>query len=114
MYPRLLLNLCERSLYRVSSGVKLNNKRFSHVANKDIEKREAETVSTRFTDYKVIYMFPFVKQVSGINIIKLRFTIVTGVATPVIIGLHLAGILSFDTTVVSITTGKIPMNFRFF
>jgi len=105
MYPRLLLNLYERSLYRASSSIRLNINRLNHVANKDEEERKAKTVSTRFPDYKVIYIFPFAKQACGINVVKYRFTIFTGIATPVIFGLHLASILPFDITVVSITTG---------
>lgn len=126
MYPRLLLNLCERSLYRVSSGVKSSVKRLSHVASKDEEKRKVENVSTRFPDYKekrkvetvsnastrfpdhkIIYVFPYTKQACGINVVKRRLTLFAGVATPVIIGLHLASILPFDITIVTITTGVL-------
>lgn len=113
MYPRLLLNLCKRSSYRASSGVRLNFKRSSHVANKDLKKRETEIVSTKFPDYRIIYIFPFIKQVSGINALKRRFTILTGAATPVIISLHLVNILPFEATVASIITGKIPTNLLF-
>lgn len=112
MYSRLLLNLCERSLYRASSNVRLNVKRSSHVASKEETKRQEEIVSTIFPDYKVVYVFPYIKQACGINVVKRRFTILTGVATPVIVGLNLASILSFDITAVSITSGKIPINFR--
>lgn len=108
MYSRLLLNLCERFLYRTSNSVSYSNiKTISHVANKNEEKQKVEIVSTKFPDYEVIYTFPFIKQVCGLNIVKYRFTIFVGVATPMIIGLHLASILSFDTTIVSIAAGKI-------
>jgi hypothetical protein len=117
MYPRLLLKFCERSLYRISSGVRLNVRRLGHVAKKDEKEREAEPVSTKFPDYKVIYVFPFVKHVSGINIVKRRFTIFAAIATPVIFGLHLASILPVEITAVSIITGKISItqtDFRLF
>lgn len=113
MYSRLLLNLCERSLYRASSNVRLNIKRSSHhAASKEETKRQEEIVSTIFPDYKVIYVFPFIKQACGINVVKRRFTKFIGVATPVIVGLHLTSILSFDMTFVAIACGKIPINFK--
>lgn len=109
MYPRLLLNLYKRSLYRASNNARLNIKRLNHVASKEETKQQEEIVSTVFPDYKVIYVFPFIKQVCGINIVKRRFTIFTGVAVPVIVGLHLANILPYDITFVSIIFGKIPV-----
>ncbi|XP_024878996.1 transmembrane protein 186 [Temnothorax curvispinosus] len=112
MYPRLLLNLYKRSLHRASNSIRLNSlniKTLSHAATKkeSEEKQHAKVVSERFPDYKIIYIFPFVKQVCGINVVKRRVTIFAAAATPVIIGLHLAGILPLDLTVVTITTGAI-------
>lgn len=107
MYLRLLLNLCKRSSYRVSNGVRSNVRRFSHIANKDEEKQKVEIVSTRFPDYKVIYTLPLLKQACSINVVKHRFTIFTAVATPVIVGLHLTSVLSLDAAIVSITTGVL-------
>ncbi|KAG5335089.1 TM186 protein, partial [Acromyrmex charruanus] len=108
MYSRLLSNLCERFLYRVSNSVRYSNiKTLSHVANKNEEKQKVEIVSTKFPDYEVIYMFPFVKQACGLNVVKYRFTIFAGVATPVIIGLHLANFLPFDVTSTSIAVGVL-------
>lgn len=111
MCPRLLLNLCKRSLYRASNGVRSNITRLSHVASKDEKKhQELEIVSERFPNYKVIYIFPFVKQACGINVTKRRFTILVGATTPVIIGLYLSDILSSDITTVSLASGNIPVN----
>ena len=108
MYSRLLSNLCERFLYRASNSVRYSNiKTLSHVANKNEEKQKVEIVSTKFPDYEVIYMFPFIKQACSLNVVKYRFTIFVGVATPVIIGLHLASLLPFDVTSASIAIGKI-------
>ncbi|KYM94996.1 PREDICTED: transmembrane protein 186-like [Cyphomyrmex costatus] len=108
MYSRLLLNFCERFLYRTSNSVRSPNiKTISHVANKSEEKRKEEFTSTRFPDYEVIYVFPFIKQACGINVVKYRFTIFTGVVAPIIVGLHLANFLPFDITTVSLTTGII-------
>ncbi|XP_011874335.1 PREDICTED: transmembrane protein 186 [Vollenhovia emeryi] len=113
MHPRLLLNFCERSLHRVSCGVRLNVKRLSHVAGND-EKRQAapassgkEIASARFPEYKVIYMLPFIRQASNINVVKYRCTLLVGAATPAIVGLCLTGILSLDTTLASITSGAL-------
>lgn len=105
MYPRLLLNLYKRSLRRASNSVRVNITRLSHVASKD-EKKHQEIVSERFPDYKVIYVFPFIKQACSVNVTKRRFTIFAVATTPVIIGLYLAGILPLDITAVSITSGN--------
>jgi len=107
MYPRLLLNFCERSLYRASSSIGLNVKRLSHVAKKDEKEQQGEIVSTRYPDYKVVYVFPYIKQACGVNIVKRRFSILFGTAAPVIVGLNLAGILSYDTTIPPIVVGVI-------
>ncbi|XP_012543641.1 transmembrane protein 186 [Monomorium pharaonis] len=109
MYPRLLLNFCERFLYRVTCNhIRLNVKRASYVASEDEkERKKVEPVSMKFPDYEVIYRFPFIKLVASINIMKRRFTVLTAAVTPVIFGLHLASILSFDITIVSITTGVL-------
>ncbi|KYN11640.1 PREDICTED: transmembrane protein 186 [Trachymyrmex cornetzi] len=108
MYSRLLSNLCERFLYRASNSVRYSNiKTLSHVANKNEEKQKVEIVSTKFPDYEVIYMLPFAKQACSLNVIKYRFTIFVGVATPAIIGLHLTSILSYDVISVSIAIGVL-------
>jgi len=109
MYLPFLLNLYKRSLYHVTS-VRSTIKRLNHVASKDKKKQEMETVSTKFPDYKVIYIFPFIKQARSINIVKHRFTIFIGITTPVIVGLHLTNILPFDITIGLITSGKILVN----
>jgi len=101
-------------LYRASNSVRYSNiKTLSHVANKNEEKQKVEIVSTKFPDYEVIYMFPFVKQACGLNVVKYRFTMFIGVATPVIIGLHLTNFLPFDVTSTSIAVGKIETYFKF-
>ncbi|XP_012064279.1 PREDICTED: uncharacterized protein LOC105627610 [Atta cephalotes] len=111
MYSRLLSNFCERAknvfLYRASNSIRCSNiKTLSHIAkNKNEEKQKVEIVSTKFPDYEVIYMFPFVKQACGLNVVKYRFTMFIGVATPVIIGFHLTNFLPFDVTSTSITVG---------
>lgn len=110
MHPRILLNLCKRSLYRASYGITLNIKRSSHAVGKDEEKQQKEIFSMTFPDYKVVYIFPFINQVCAINGVKRRFTVFVGAATPVIVGLYLTSILSFQATVTSIALGKIPVN----
>lgn len=110
MYPRLLLNFCERSVYRASGSIGLNVKRLSHVVKKDEKVQQVEIVSTRFPDYKVIYVFPYIKQACGVNIVKRQFSILFGAAAPVIVGLNLAGVLSYDTTTPPIVVGKNPVN----
>jgi len=106
MYPRLLLNFCEQSLCRASSSFKLSINRLSHALNKREEKPNAEIVS-RFPDYKVIYTFPHIKYVSAINFVKRRLTLFVGAAVPVIFGLHLADIVSFDVASSSVATGEM-------
>ena len=119
MYSRLLSNFCERAknvfLYRASNSIRCSNiKTLSHIAkNKNEEKQKVEIVSTKFPDYEVIYMFPFVKQACGLNVVKYRFTMFIGVATPVIIGFHLTNFLPFDVTSTSITVGKIETILNF-
>ncbi|KAL0107103.1 hypothetical protein PUN28_015561 [Cardiocondyla obscurior] len=103
MYPRLLLNLYERSIYRASRTVGLNITRTAYTTVKREEK--TEIVSEKFPDYKVLYIFPFVKKISSVNILKRKFTILNGIGIPVSIGLSLTGILTVDTTITLITTG---------
>lgn len=105
MYLRLLTNLCERFLYRASSNVGLRINRLCHAANKNEEKQEAKIVSTRFPDYKVIYIFPYIKYISVINKVKFPLTILTATAVPVIAGLYLTNIMSLEMTISSITSG---------
>ncbi|XP_012221177.1 transmembrane protein 186 [Linepithema humile] len=105
MYPRLLLNLCERSLCRASSSFKFPINRLSHALNKREEKPNTEIVSTRFSDYKIIYTFPYIKHVRAINVVKRRLTFFVAAAVPVIVGLHLADIISFDIASSSIASG---------
>ncbi|KAL6262327.1 hypothetical protein P5V15_007418 [Pogonomyrmex californicus] len=104
MYPRLLLNLCERSLYRASNCIRLDVKRLSNAANKN-EKNLPEVNSTKFPDYKVIYIFPSIKQVCALNVVKNRFTVLSGVAAPVLIGLKYTNILSFETSISLLLAG---------
>lgn len=114
MYFRLLTRLCERSLYRTSSNVRPQISRLCRAANKNEEKREVEINSTRFPGYKVIYTFPYAKHASAINIVKHRITIFTVAAVPVIVGLCLTDIVSLDTAVSAITSGKTLINYFFF
>lgn len=107
MYLRLLTNLCERSLYRASSNVGLQINRLCHAANKNEEKQEVEILSTRFPGYKAIYIFPYIKYISIINIVKYRMTMLTAIAAPMIAGLYLVDIMPFDIASSSIASGKI-------
>lgn len=107
MYSRLLLNLCERSLCRASSNFKLPINKSNHALRKHEEKPSAEIVSTKFPDYKIIYIFPYVKQISALNIVKYRLTLFVGAAVPLIAGLHLADIVSFDIASSGVATGVL-------
>lgn len=112
MYARLRSSFRERCLHRASSNVKLQLDRSNRAArNEGVEEKpretEAETVSTRFPDYKVIYTFPRIKYVSALNATKLRFTYFTGAIVPVIVGLRLFDVVSFEVAVTSITCGTI-------
>ncbi|XP_029170115.1 LOW QUALITY PROTEIN: transmembrane protein 186 [Nylanderia fulva] len=104
MYFRLLTKLCERSLYRTSSNVRPQISRLCHAAEKE-EKQEIEITSERFPDYKVIYIFPYIKYASLINLVKHKMTIFIGAAVPVVGGLCLTNIVSFDTAVSAIASG---------
>lgn len=106
MYPRLLLNFCERALCRAPNNFKFPINRLCHALNKREEKPNAEIVSTKFPDYKIIYAFPYIEHVSAINFVKHRFTFFIGAAVPVILGLHLTDIISFDIASSSIASGK--------
>lgn len=107
MYLRLLTNLCERSLYRASSNVGLRIDRLCHAANKNEKKQEEEIVSTKFPDYKIIYIFPYIRYISMINVVKFRMTVLTGMVVPVVAGLYLTNIMSFDMAISAIASGKI-------
>lgn len=107
MYLRLLTNLCERSLYRASSNVGLRINRLCHAANKNEKKQEMEIVSTRFPDYKAIYIFPYIRFISIINKVKFQMTVIIATAMPVIAGLYLTNIMSLDMAISAIASGKI-------
>lgn len=105
MYLRLLTNLCERSLYRASSNVGLRINRLCHAANKNEKKQEI--VSKRFPDYKVIYIFPYIRYISVINKVKFQMTVIIATTMPVIAGLYLTNIMSLDMAISAIASGKI-------
>lgn len=110
MYFRLLTRLCGRSLYCTSSNVRPQISRLCHAVNKNEEKREVEITSERFHDYKVIYIFPYVKYASLINFMKYRLTIFTGATVPVIAGLCLTNVVSLDIAASAIASGKFLIN----
>lgn len=114
MYHRLCLNLYERSLYRISSGVRFQFSRLNHIASKDEAQRNVETVLTKFPDYKIIYSFPYIKYMGNINRMKQRFTILLGATLPATVCLQLTGILSFDTAASLTMTGKVLHCYCFF
>lgn len=114
MYPRLLSNLCERSLCRVLNSFKFPINRLSHALHKHEEKPNAEIVSTRFPDYKIIYTFHYIKHISALNTAKRRLTFFVGAAGPIIVGLQLADIISFDIASSSIASGKMLQSDIFF
>lgn len=104
MYFRLFTRLCGRSLYRTSNvGPQVN--KLCHAVKKNEEKREIEISSERFPDYKVIYIFPYVKHASVINHVKYRLTIFTGAAVPVIAGFYFINFVSLETAVSAIASG---------
>lgn len=107
MYLRLLTSLCERSLYRASSNVGFQINRLCHVANKNEGKQEVKTVSTKFPDYKAIYVFPYIKYISIINVVKYQMTVLTVIAVPMITGLYLTDIIPLDIAGSSIASSKI-------
>lgn len=107
MYFRLLTNLCKRSLYRPSSNVGLQVGRLCHAAAKNEEKREVETASIKFPDYKIIYSFPYIRYVSAMNVTKYRLTIFILAFTPAMAGLNLMDIVPFDITSSCIASGVL-------
>ncbi|XP_011150124.1 transmembrane protein 186 [Harpegnathos saltator] len=105
MYSRLALKLCERSLYRVLSNVRLQCSTLSHATKKrDVEKPTMELASKKFPGYKIIYFFPYVAHVSAVNAGKRSFTYITGAVVPVMIGLYLINAVSNNIAGASIST----------
>ncbi|XP_014471930.1 PREDICTED: transmembrane protein 186 [Dinoponera quadriceps] len=102
MYPRIAMKLCERSLYRVLTSIRLQCSTLSHATKKDVEKQTMELTSKKFPGYKLIYFFPYIAQVGTLNSVKLRFTYLTGAVVPVFTGLQLANVISFDVAGASI------------
>jgi len=113
MYHRLGLTHFARSAYkfnayRASSGIRFQINRFNNVASDNGNQQKVESCAlTRFSGYKLIYVFPYIKYVSKLNIIKRGFTLFFGAAIPAIACLNLANIVPVDIGFIFLINGKI-------
>lgn len=105
------MKLCERSLYRGFTNIRLRCSTLSHTitkkdTEKDIKKPSIDLLSKKFPGYKVIYVFPFIHYAFITNIAKRNLTYFTGLLVPVMIGLRMVDIIP-NIAETSIITGKI-------